>query len=544
MDDAAQRTAREAAARTAQSAAEGASAPTAAAGRPVTRIGSGGDEAPPAVDCGVSAAAPAAAAAGVPVPDSGESELARRAGAAGTEAPAAAAAARARLFDPGHRALSVGAVALVALVAFEALAVTTAMPTVARALDGLAWYALAFGGTLAASVVGMVAAGRWADARGPAAPLRQGIAWFALGLALAGLAPGMGWLVAGRVVQGFGGGLISVALYVVVGRAYPEALRVKVFAAFAAAWVVPAVVGPAVSGAIVEHLGWRWVFLSVPAVAVLAAALVLPALRGLGPEPAAAAPGEAAPAQAARLGWAMLATASLLALHYGGQQRGWPALALLLPAIAALALAASRLLPAGALRAARGLPTVVALRGIAAGAFFMSEAFIPLLLSRERGLSPTWAGLVLTLGALGWSGGSWLRGRSAQARQPQRYLQAGLALVALGVLAIAALVAPAAPLALGIGGWVLAGFGMGLVYPTLSVLTLELSAPGQQGLNSSALHLGDAIYTATALAVGGSVFAALFARSPEWAFGCGFAIAFVLAAAGSMLAGRVVPNAA
>ncbi|QQP99395.1 MFS transporter [Lysobacter enzymogenes] len=440
------------------------------------------------------------------------------------------------LFAPRYRGLTAGAVALVSLVGFEALAVTTAMPTVARALDGLPLYALAFAGTLAASVVGMVAAGRWADARGPAAPLRHGIAWFALGLVVAGLAPAMGWLVAGRVIQGFGGGLISVALYVVVGRVYPPALRVKIFAAFAAAWVLPAIVGPAISGAIVEHFGWRWVFLAVPAVAALAACWVLPALRGLGPV------AQAEPARrgdALRLPWALLATASLLALHYGGQQRGWSALAWLLPAAAALMLAASQLLPRGALRAARGLPTVVSLRGIAAGAYFLTEAYIPLLLSSERGLSPTWAGAALTLGAIGWSSGSWLRGRDAQPRRPWRYLQAGMAMIALGVATIAAMALLRAPVALGIAGWIVAGLGMGLIYPTLSVLMLELSPPQEQGRNSSALHLGDAIYTAAALAAGGSLFAALLARSHTLAYVCGFAIALALALLGLALAARV-----
>lgn len=446
-----------------------------------------------------------------------------------------------RLLAPPYRGLTVGAVALVGLVGFEALAVTTAMPTVARALDGLALYALAFAGTLAASVVGMVAAGPWADARGPAAPLRHGIAWFALGLIVAGLAPAMAWLVAGRVIQGFGGGLISVALYVVVGRVYPPALRVGIFAAFAAAWVLPAIVGPAVSGAIVEHLGWRWVFLSVPLVAALAACWVLPALRGLGPVGAAE---PARPGDALRLPWALLATASLLALHYGGQSRGWNALAWLLPAAAALLLAASRLLPRGALRAARGLPAVVSLRGIAAGAYFLTEAYLPLLLSSERGLSPSWAGAVLTLGAIGWSAGSWLRGRSAQAARPWRYLQAGMAMIALGVAAVAALALVRAPVALGIAGWIVAGLGMGLIYPTLSVLMLELSPPQEQGRNSSALHLGDAIFTAAALAAGGSLFAALLARSHALAYACGFAIAFALAVLGLALAARVRVRAA
>lgn len=450
-----------------------------------------------------------------------------------------AAAVPESLYAPRYRSLTIGAVALVALVAFEALAVTTAMPSVARALDGLALYALAFGGTLAASVVGMVAAGRWADSRGPVAPLRQGIVWFALGLIAAGLAPSMAWLIAGRVVQGFGGGLISVALYVVVGRVYPPQLRVRIFAAFAAAWVVPAVVGPAISGAIVEHAGWRWVFLSVPVVAVLAAWLVLPSLRDLGPS---ASGTDAGSDQRTRLLWALLTTASLLALHYGGQQRGWLAWAVLAPALVALALAASRLLPRGALRAARGLPTVVSLRGIAAGAFFLSEAYIPLLLSQERGLSPTWAGLVLTLGAVGWSSGSWYRGRTTVAAAPQRFLQAGMAMLALGVIAIAALVWTQAPVALGVAGWIVAGLGMGMIYPTLSVLMLELSPPEQQGVNSSALHLGDAIFTATALAVGGSLFAALMTRSHTLAYLCGFAIALGLALSGLMLAARVRVN--
>ncbi|MFX5777029.1 MFS transporter, partial [Acinetobacter baumannii] len=70
-----------------------------------------------------------------------------------------------------YRATTIGMVALVALHAFEALAVAAAMPTVAEALDGLRLYALAFGGTLATSVIGMTLAGRWADRHGPARPL-------------------------------------------------------------------------------------------------------------------------------------------------------------------------------------------------------------------------------------------------------------------------------------------------------------------------------------------------------------------------------------
>jgi len=434
-----------------------------------------------------------------------------------------------------HRALTLGAVSLVALYAFEALAVATAMPTVAQALDGLALYAMAFAGTLASSVVGMVAAGRWADRRGPRTPLRHGIAWFALGLVIAGLAPAMWVLLVGRVVQGFGGGLMSVSLYVVVGRAYPAGLRARIFAAFAAAWVLPAVVGPTVSGRIVEHLGWRWVFLLVPLVAGAAAWMVLPALRGLGPFPDEGG-GESRDRH--RLAWAVGAAASALGLHYAGQQAGAAAAVLLAGSAAALLVSIRRLLPAGTLRAARGLPSVIALRGIAAAAFFGTEVFLPLLLSRERGLSPTWAGVALTIGALGWSAGSWYRGRLT-APSPVRVLRAGMSLLALGIVGAALAISPAVPVPVAMAGWVVAGLGMGLVFPSLSVLTLELSPPARQGVNASALQLCDALFTAATLALGGSLFAALLARAPLVAYLSGFVATAALAVLGAVVAGRV-----
>jgi MFS family permease len=147
-----------------------------------------------------------------------------------------------RLLDRTVRALTFGSVALVSLGAFETIAVATAMPTAAAALHDVAGYALAFGLPLATSVVGMVVAGTWSDARGPAAAMRTGVLLFVGGLVLAGLATTMPVLAVGRGVQGFGSGLFSVALYVVVGRAVVPELRPRMFAAFAAAWVLPSVV--------------------------------------------------------------------------------------------------------------------------------------------------------------------------------------------------------------------------------------------------------------------------------------------------------------
>ena len=75
--------------------------------------------------------------------------------------------ARESLLSPRYRGTTTGVIALVFLAAFEALAVATVMPTVSRELDGRSLFAAAFSSALAASLVGMVVAGLWADRRGP-----------------------------------------------------------------------------------------------------------------------------------------------------------------------------------------------------------------------------------------------------------------------------------------------------------------------------------------------------------------------------------------
>ncbi len=287
------------------------------------------------------------------------------------------------LFTRGRLGPCVGAVALVSLLAFEAMAVAAAMPAIAAALDGIRLYALAFGGMLATSVLGMVLAGRSCDRHGPLRATVTGLVVFAAGLLLAGLATRMGWLVAGRIVQGLGGGMLGVALYVGMGQLVPPSLHPRLFALFAAAWVLPALLGPSVAAWLVEQLGWRSVFLVVAAAVPLAATLLLPALSRL---PAGA--GGEAEFPRARVAWAALGALGALLLHSASEARGTALLllALALGLVVACA-AARRLLPRGSLVAAPGLPAVIALRGLLAAAFASAEVFVPLYLTREAGWS-------------------------------------------------------------------------------------------------------------------------------------------------------------
>lgn len=455
-------------------------------------------------------------------------------------------------FAPRYRAISVGMVVLTVLMAYEYLAVATAMPVVARALHGEELYALAFSGSLAAGVVAMVGGGRWNDATGPQAPIWTGVISFMIGLAVSGVAPNMEVFIGGRLLQGFGSGLFSVSLYVLVGRVYPSALHPKVFSLLAAAWVVPSMVGPAITGLLVDGPGWRWVFLGVPMVTAPAALLLWRGLTRAGEAGAqdgeGAGPGvppeEGAPAAGspwAKLGWAGTAAVGAALLQYGGGllqegDGGRTGLGALLAAagLAVLGVALPPLLPAGTLRAARGLPTVIALRGLAAGAFYAAEVLVPLMLNVQRGL-PVWqAGLALTGSAIAWSFGSWLQGRRTWNRRI--VLRLGTALIGVGTALVALSLHPAVPVVVCFAAWAVSGFGIGMVYPTLSVLVLELSPPQERGANSSALQVGESVFSVVTVAVTGALLTAL--GRGEAAYVACFGLVVLITLAGTAIAGR------
>ncbi|MEW2270042.1 MFS transporter [Streptomyces griseofuscus] len=407
-----------------------------------------------------------------------------------------------------HRALSVGIVSVVFLIAFEATAVGTAMPVAARELNGVASYAFAFSGFFTTSLFGMVLAGQWADRRGPLAALTTGIGSFAAGLVIAGTAQTMWVFILGRAVQGLGGGLVIVALYVVVGRAYPERLRPAIMAAFAAGWVVPSIVGPLASGAVTEQLGWRWVFLGIPVLVVFPLALALPQIRrrASGPVDAEAAP---APLDRRRIRLALGIALGAGLVQYAAQDLRPLSL---VPAAAGAALlvpAVLGLLPRGTYRAARGLPSVVLLRGVCAGSFVAAESFVPLMLVTQRGLSPTLAGLSLAAGGGTWALGSWLQSRSRLAPYRERLMTAGMVLVVAALATAPSVLLPAVPAWIVAVVWAFGCLGMGLVISSTSVLLLRLSAPEEAGANSAALQISDALSNALLLAAAGAAFAAL-----------------------------------
>ncbi len=212
------------------------------------------------------------------------------------------------------------------------------------------------------------------------------------------------------------------------------------------------------------------------------------------------------------------------------------ALALLVPNV-------PRLLPAGTLRARRGLPTVILMRGLMAGSYFGVEAFLPLMLEQHRGLSVTLAGLSLVTAAISWAISSWAINRPFVTTRISRpgLVRLGIALCGASLLGDILAVYSATPPWTAAVAMFFAALGAGMAFPTVSVLTLELSGPEEQGTNSASLQVADGLTSTTTIALGCGLYHALD-PSGAGAGGGVFALLFLCFVAVAALAWVLAPR--
>jgi len=388
--------------------------------------------------------------------------------------------------------------------AFEGIGSATAMPVVARELNALSAYTWSFNAFIVATLLGMVVGGSWSDSAGPRGPLVSGVVTFTAGAIVAGAALNLGVLVVGRALQGLGAGVVIVGAYVLIARAYSESQRPKAFSILAASWVVPALIGPVLAGWLADNVSWRAVFWLVPLFVIPPCLLLFPRMspyQGGTPQESARR----------RLVAGGLATAALLALQDGVLRLSILGATEAIVGLVVLVGAVRYLLPVGALRFARGLPTSVMMRGLIAAAYFGAEVFVPLALIEIRGLSTTQAGLVLAAAALFWSLGSYIQARLPGDLDRSRAVRLGAAIVGVSVLTLPLSLLEGLPPYLAIASWALGAFGMGLAIPSVSVQVMRLSPPEDQGVNSASIQIVDSVLSVVAVAVLGIVHAAAVA---------------------------------
>ena len=438
--------------------------------------------------------------------------------------------------------LIVGLLTSVVAIAFETVAVATAMPEAARQLGRLDLYAWTFSLFVIAMALSTVLAGRWCDRHGPVRALQAALALFGMGLVLATLAPSMQVLLVARFIQGFGGGAFNVALMVVVAQVFAPGARAKIMTAFSVCWVLPAFIAPPIAAWLTHHLSWHWVFASMLPAVLLTAVLTHAPLRRLR---AATVPDQTGESDPVPLWAAFVATLGVALIQFAGQRLDRWSPPLLAAGLVCLGLSLPRLMAPGFFRFAPGIATISWTRALQAGTFFAVEAFLPLSLVTIRGLSLFMAGLTLTVGSLGWTIGSWVQAREWLMLRRDQVIQVGVLCSFLGMATIVASTALGWP-AWTVGlGWTIGGLGMGLGMASTTLAMMSLSSPAQIGRNTSSLQVAEALGTSLFTGLAGAIHANLrVGHSSVTTFSSVFGLMLALAVLGLLVSLRMgrVPN--
>jgi MFS family permease len=440
---------------------------------------------------------------------------------------------------PGQRGLTIGLVLVLVVVAFEGLAVTTIMPVTVRALHGLPLYAWSFSGFMLGSLVGTVAAGDYAAERGAAFSFTGALVVLAAGLIMCGFANSMLLFIIGRVIEGLGTGAVRSLAWFAINRAYSARDHVSMGAALSSAYIVPTLIGPTAAGVIDETWGWRLVFFALLPLVPLALWLIARALTQVASTQAASA------FEARKSTTAMVMAAGLTLALAGLELSSTPLmLAAVISGGMTACVAARRILPASTLAFGRGLPAILAMRGVLTYGYFGALAFFPIALELVRGLNPTVAGIGISAGSIGWTSGSWLAVASERrfgVTARAQVVRIGLTLMIVGIAGTAGTLVHAFPIALAIACWGFAGLGMGISYNTNSVLAIQAVTEHSAATISSSMQLTDSLGQVLGTGMGGIVLT--IARWAKWGTSTGIGLTFgmtiLICVGGSLLTPRM-----
>jgi EmrB/QacA subfamily drug resistance transporter len=162
----------------------------------------------------------------------------------------------------------------------------------------------------------LITAGRLGDLYGPKRLFLVGLVIFTVASAACGFAQNPTQLVVFRILQGFGGALLTPQTLSVLTVIFPPDRRGAAFGIWGGVAGIATLAGPVMGGWLVTDFGWRWIFfvnLPVGIVALVGAVLVMPDLKLN---------------RSHRLDWpgTLLATAALFLITYGlieGQSHDW-----------------------------------------------------------------------------------------------------------------------------------------------------------------------------------------------------------------------------
>ena len=373
------------------------------------------------------------------------------------------------------------------------------------------------------------------DRFGSGRVLWMAIVAFGVASVLCGFAQNLPWLLMGRALQGTAAAFVLPNSLAVLGESFSGEARGRAIGIWAAVAAAIGAVGPVIGGALIDHWGWRMIFvLNVPvslAGALLAIAVIRDTPRGEAARPLDLLGG-------------ILATAALAALTYaltvGTGHDGWTLPALLALALGVILLAAfvrteilraDRAMIPTALFASREFVGITLLTLFLYGALGALLVLVPYVLIATAHYSNTAAGASLLPFPILMAVISPSIGGVAGRIGSRPILVAGPFLVAAGFLLLLLVEVDGAYWTTVFPGLLVISLGMSAVAAPLTTAVLASAGPensgSASGFNSAVARLGGLIATALLGGVLGASGAALLA---------GFHVAAVAAAVASVLA--------
>ena len=150
----------------------------------------------------------------------------------------------------------------------DGTAVTVALPALQTAFHANAneiqWVIEAYALFLASL---LLVGGSLGDLYGRRLVFAAGVAVFAVGSVLCGVASSITWLIVARVVQGIGASLLVPGSLALISAFFPTALRGQAIGIWSGFSAMTAAIGPVLGGWLVDHASWRWVFFLNPPIA-------------------------------------------------------------------------------------------------------------------------------------------------------------------------------------------------------------------------------------------------------------------------------------
>ncbi|CAB3854298.1 MFS transporter [Achromobacter ruhlandii] len=403
-----------------------------------------------------------------------------------------------------------GVSATVVLAAFDSTIISTTLPRVAEALDGMSLYAWVGTGYLLATAASILIFGRLGDMFGRKPLMLVSVLIIALGSIACGLSQSMTQLIVFRSLQGIGGGMMIATAFAAPADLFPDAKqRVRWMALVSAAFAMASGIGPVLGGAVTQAMGWRAAFFISPVAAAITLFLLaryFPRIRPLHNE-------------SRKIDWlgaillvvAVGAPLAALELAFASGDHAHPLVGLALAVAGALAIAA--LIPIERRVASPIFPLRVLvawesrllnLAAMMVGAvMFVLIFYSPLLLQQVLGYTPSEAGLLLTPLVAAISVGSIINGRLfPRQTEPQRLMVFGAGLLAVGTLMVL-LISPGTS-----AWWILAAFfvngcALGFLLPNLTLFMQMLSERRDVGVASALVQTTRAIGSALGTAVVG-----------------------------------------